>query len=101
MQELITEEIAKRVPPLYANDGKGLDAIAKVHLFSCLSNWDWYMSEYDPDTKTGYGLVIGFEEELGYFSLDEMQEINNSYGFNFIERDEHFTERPLREMSRR
>ena len=32
----------------------------------------WYISEYDPIKKLCFGLVDGFEKELGYFSLDEL-----------------------------
>jgi len=37
--KLITKTIAKKIPPLYAQDGKGNDAIAYVKLFTPYSNW--------------------------------------------------------------
>ena len=89
MQELMTEELAKGLPPLYATEGEG-DPVALVHYFSCLSGWDWWLTEYDPATGEAFGLVRGLEAEWGYFSVREMEELNRSHGLNVIERDELF-----------
>lgn len=89
MQELMTEELAKGLPPLYATEGEG-DPVAMVHYFSRLSGWDWWLTEYDPGTGVAFGLVRGFAEEWGYFSVREMEELNRSRGLNVVERDELF-----------
>ena len=89
MQALMTEELAEGLPPLYATEGEG-DLVALVHYFSCLNGWDWYLTEYDPETGEAFGFVRGFETEWGYFSLREMEELNHSRGLNVVERDEHF-----------
>lgn len=89
MQELMTEELAEGLPPLYATEGEG-DPVALVHYFSCASGWDWWLTEYDPETGEAFGLVRGLEVEWGYFSLCEMEQLNRSRGFNAVERDEHF-----------
>lgn len=89
MQELLPKEIAKEIPPLYAQDGAE-DPIAYVHLFSCLNGWDWYIAELDRESGEAFGLVKGFETEWGYFSIPEMENLNRSKGFEVIERDEHF-----------
>ena len=39
----------------------------------------------------------GFEEEWGYFSIREMEEVNRSKGFNVIERDFCFEPKPVSE----
>ena len=93
MQKLITREIEGRTPRLYETDGQGREAIATAHFFSC-SGWDWYMTELDPETGEAFGLVKGFADELGYFSILEFEQINRRHGFQVIERDEHF--RPCR-----
>jgi hypothetical protein len=86
--KLLTEDLKKRLPALYANEDKGLKAEALIHFFSPGSNWDWYASEgsyvdangfYDTDKEKVdflfFGLVSGFEVELGYFSLNELESV--------------------------
>jgi hypothetical protein len=72
--ELLPTEIKAKLPPLYSQDGKGDAVIAYVKFFHPLSNWTWYATEFDGDDLF-FGLVQGFAEELGYFSLSEMQSI--------------------------
>ena len=84
--KLLTKKIEAALPPLYSQDGKGDEAIAHVKFFCPWNNWTWYATEYDPKTRTFFGLVIGFETELGYFSFDELQEIVGPVGLR-IERD--------------
>jgi hypothetical protein len=45
-----------------------------------------------------FGLVQGFEEELGYFTLRELQEARGPLGLA-IERDMHFGNKTLREAA--
>ena len=65
--KLMTKELADTIPPLYANDGADdPDAVvSRVKLFSPYSNWTWYITEWDAETGTCFGLVEGFETELG------------------------------------
>jgi cation transport regulator ChaB len=84
---LLTKELEKQLPPLYSNEEKGKDAQALVKFFSPMSNWTWYASEYDPESRTFFGLVDGFEKEFGYFSLDEMEGVEGPAGMPSIERD--------------
>lgn len=95
MQELIPKELAA-VPPLYATEDEA-EPIARVKLFSCFNGWTWLVTEYDPESGEAYGLVKGFEEEWGYFSIREMEEVNRSKGFNVIERDFCFEPKPVSE----
>ena len=71
--KLLTKEITKRLPALYSQDGKGEEAIAQVKFFCPWGNWTWYASEYDPTEKLFFGVVCGFERELGNFSLAELE----------------------------
>lgn len=91
--KLLPAEIASKMPPLYAQDGKGNDAIIYVKFFSPYSGWRWYATEYDPVDRLFFGLVVGHESELGYFSLDELE---NASGMNgtlpLVERDLYFGE---------
>lgn len=55
-----------------------------------------YASEFDGN-DTFFGLVSGFEVELGYFSLSELEEARDALGLP-IERDLHFQPKSLREL---
>lgn len=74
---LMTDEMLERVPKLYAQEGVSL-ADKEVHAAYFVpfrSNWTWYLTEYDKESNEGFGLVLGFEPEWGYFSLDELREL--------------------------
>ena len=53
-------------------------------------------SEFDQE-DTFFGLVNGFELELGYFSLKELQEVCGPAGLQ-IERDLYYEPKTLREL---
>jgi hypothetical protein len=108
--ELLPSEIRSRLPALYANEKLGLDAKAQVKYFTPDSNWSWYASEGSPVDANGYfdtdkekvdflfyGLVSGFEVELGYFSLNELKAARGPLGLP-IERDLYFEPTSLREL---
>lgn len=96
--KLLTAEIRKALPPLYSQDGKGYEAIAQVKFFSPYSAWTWYATEFDGE-DTFFGLVQGHEEELGYFSLKELESLTAMNGqLPLVERDRYFMPRPLTEV---
>jgi hypothetical protein len=95
---LLTKELEKQLPPLYTNEQKGKDAQALVKFFSPLSNWTWYASEYDPESRTFFGLVDGFEKEFGYFSLDELEGVEGPAGMPAVERDMGWGPKTFREI---
>ena len=94
--KLLTEEIKKKLPKLYEQDGKGYDAIAYVKFFTPDSNWTWYVTEFD-GKDTFFGLVDGFEKELGYFSLKELQSVKGPLGLK-IERDLYFKPTKIKDL---
>ncbi len=95
--KLMTKEIEGKAPRLGETDGMGMGATVVAHYFSCVSGWDWYMTEYEPETGLAFGYVRGFEGELGYFSIPELEEINESAGFCVVERDLHWEPRTIAE----
>lgn len=99
MSPLMPTDIADTLPGIGTQDGKGEDAIARVKFFTPWSDWTWYVLEYDSGDKTAFGLVQGFEEELGYFSLDELESLRGPGGLR-VERDRYFTPTPLKEVRR-
>lgn len=94
--KLLTKLIEKKLPALYATEELGDEAICYLKLFTPWSHWTWYATEYDPETGTFFGLVQGLEEELGYFTLEEIQSIKGPAGLK-VERDMYWIERPLSE----
>jgi len=78
------------------NDSK--DAKAVVKYFTPDANWTWYASEYDPEAKQFFGLVDGFERELGYFNLEELEQPRGPFGLP-VERDLHFEPTLLSELA--
>jgi hypothetical protein len=94
--ELLPDEIRARLPKLYSNEELGLEAPAQVKFFTPDSNWTWYASEFDGE-DTFFGLVIGFEIELGEFSLSELESVSGPLGL-LIERDKYFEPKTLREL---
>jgi hypothetical protein len=93
---LLDQASREKLPALYSNEEKGLDALAQVKFFTQDSNWTWYASEFD-GKDTFFGLVSGFEVELGYFSLKELQEARGPMGLQ-IERDLDFETKTLKEL---
>jgi hypothetical protein len=94
---LLPDEIRKQLPLLYSQDGKGGKAMAHVKFFTPDSNWTWLVTEFDGEDMF-FGLVEGFEKELGYFSLSELENIRGPLGLP-IERDLHFKPKPLEEIA--
>lgn len=94
--KLLTKEIREKLPSLYSNEELGLLALAIVKYFTPDSNWTWYASEFDGE-DIFFGLVSGFEVELGYFALSELEEARGPLGLP-IERDLHFEPKTLKEL---
>lgn len=97
--KLLTAEIKRKLPALYSNeDKKPEDVRIVVKFFDPMGSWAWYATEgeelEDGDWRF-FGLVRGFENELGYFMLSELQ--NARPGPVGIERDMHFGEHTLAE----
>ncbi len=89
-------EIRRRIPPLYTNEEKGLEALAIVKFFTPDGSWTWYASEFDGDDLF-FGLAVGFEPELGYFRLSELQSVRGKLGLP-VERCRFFTQTSLGEL---
>ena len=85
------------IPQLYGQDGMKDEAIVYAKLFTPDSNWTWYVTEYDPIDRVCFGLVVGFVPELGYFSIDELEEVTGPMGLH-IERDLYFEPQPLKNV---
>ena len=99
---LLTKENRKNLPPLRSTDEQGDEAIVQVKFFDPTGSWTWYATEGEPILDEDeneidfqfFGLVDGFEKELGYFNLSELASVKGRFGLG-IERDRHFTRKRL------
>lgn len=98
---MITKEIEKNIPALYATDGQA-DDVRKVaaKFFAPWSNWTWFVFEgekMDNGDWEFFGLVDGSEKEFGYFTLSQLTEIRGPAGLR-IERDRHFENKTVADI---
>lgn len=96
--QLISDDLNAHIPPLYATEHES-DPTVWVHLFLPTSSWSWYVMEYssvapDGTPELAFGLVVGMEPELGYFSLAELAAARGLWGLS-VERDVWWRPCPL------
>ena len=98
--QLMTDKLADTIPALGANEKARDydDVLALAKLFSPYSNWTWYITEMDPQTGQCFGLVEGFEKEIGYFDLTELAETTVFGGVPAVERDLYWEPMTLGEI---
>ena len=97
--KLLTEELKKKMPKLRATENKKPEEIPIIcKFFDPTGSWTWYCLEGEVrgDDCLFYGFVRGFENELGYFSLKELQSVKGRFGLG-IERDLHFGKHTLKD----
>lgn len=89
MSNLIPISILENIPDLYETE-QSLNPMCQIKLFTPDAQWTWYIIEISKeDNSTCYGYVKGFESELGYFSLSELESIKGALGL-WVERDISF-----------
>lgn len=100
--DLIPTWLAARIPALYSTEpqeGEEESPDPQVHakFFTPDGQWTWYVTEYRPEEGLCFGLVNGWEPELGYFTLAELRSIRGSLGLR-IERDLYWQPVPLSQV---
>lgn len=103
-EELLQDLIAKikNMPPLYANEKLGLDAIVKLHYF--IQQTDFWITELNQEDRLGFGYIClngdTQNAELGYISIPEILSIgdNNPYLKSLVQLDLHWQEKTLKEI---
>lgn len=95
---LLTQEVKEQLGALYSQEHDP-DPVAVVRFYDTLGDWSWYATEFDGETLF-FGVVLGFERELGYFSLAEFEQVNRDAGFDRIKRDADFQPTKLSEIHR-
>ena len=104
--KLLPQEMRKKLPPLYAQDGKGGKAVAYLKLFTPDAAWTWHLTEGSPVTDAQgvevdfkfFGLVDGQCKELGYVMLSELESVRGPMGLP-IERDLWWKPKTLEEIA--
>ena len=98
--QLMTQEVRRKLPPLYSQENLGGEAIAYVKFFTPDNSWTWYTTAGSPegDDFIFFGLVEGHEKELGYFSLKELESVRGPMGLP-IERDLYWQPKTLAEIA--
>ena len=98
--QLMTKEIRKELPPLYAQE-QVEDPIAYVKFFMPDGNWTWYATEGSEDELRSdlifFGYVKGIEHEWGYFTLRELMTVRGVLGLP-VERDLDFEPTPMSKL---
>ena len=113
---LLPEILKEQMPALYSTEHEA-DPLVVCKFFDPVGSWTWYATEGSPVDEDGYydtdkekvdyvffGYVVGFEPELGYFSLNELQTAKEGLrGIQAmpIERDVHFRPQRLSEIKKR
>lgn len=104
--KLLPKDIRKKLPPLYAQEGKGGKAVVHLKLFTPDGPFTWYITEGSPVTDDSgkevdfhfFGLVDGLEKELGYVALSELESVRGSLGLP-VERDLWWEPKILEEIA--
>jgi hypothetical protein len=94
--QLLTAELRRRLPALYATE-KDDDPLVQAKWFLPGTRWTWYATEFDGDDICFGFVKSGLDDrfdELGYFSIAELEAIAHPLGFR-VERHEHWTPTPL------
>ena len=82
-------------------DGKVLRATGVTRRRPTLHNgWRWYITEWEAETGLCFGLVEGFEVELGYFHLTELAESTVLGNVPAVERDLYWEPTTIDEIRR-
>ncbi len=87
--KLLTKELAEELQKQYLM-GSDMEQSVICKFFDPAGSWSWYALNSDPDDPDYiWGIVKGFEVEIGSFSLSELQEYKGRLGIG-IERDLYF-----------
>lgn len=74
--DLLPPSLQQQLPELYAQENAGENAIVYAKYICPLNGWTWYATEFDATDGVFFGLVQGYEEEYGYFSLEEFAQLH-------------------------
>ncbi len=92
--KLITKELEKIIPEFYSSEDVALEEkIVYAKFFLPDADWTWFVLEYDKKSNSIFALVDGLDRELGYASIEELEQVRGRMGLH-VERDIYF--KPVR-----
>jgi len=95
--KLMTKEISRKLQEQFPM-GSDFKQMVVAKFFDAGGSWVWYCMNQDPnDNDYLWGIVKGFEVEMGSFSLSELESYRGRFGLG-IERDLYFTPIPASEL---
>ncbi len=101
--KLLTKELEKAFRKVGSQEDVA-DPVVVAKFFNPTGGQTWLAMEYNPERKVFFGYVSLFNDhcnELGDFSLEELESVRMPpFGLG-IERDMHFTPAPLSEVKAR
>ena len=69
--KLMTKEIKKKAQKQF-DDGSDMEQMVVAKYFG--GSWTWYLMHLDPeDNNYAWGIVKGFDTEMGSFSMEELR----------------------------
>jgi hypothetical protein len=89
--QLLPDELRLEIPALYSQENiKTQEKMIHARFFFPAADWTWFVIEgkQETDDYVFFGFVVGFVEEWGYFTLNELENINVEH--LTVERDLHF-----------
>lgn len=87
--KLMTKAIEKKAQKQFTQ-GSDMEQMVVAKFFDPCGNWTWYLMNQDPnDTNYLWGIVKGFEIEVGSFGLNDLLTYKGPFGIG-IERDKFF-----------
>ena len=98
--KLLTKQLEKRFKAIGSQENN-LDPIVVAKFFNPVGIGTWYATEYNPTERIFFGYASLFgdsNDEWGYFSLDELQEVKGKFGLG-IERDLYCGEKPISQFN--
>ncbi len=95
--ELLTKDLSEQAQQQYPL-GSDMDQLIVAKFFDPQGSWSWYLMNQDPeDPDYLWGIVDGFEVEMGSFSLGELQHFRGRFGLG-IECDLNFKPLSAKEL---
>jgi hypothetical protein len=88
MELLLSVEIKEKLQKQYQM-GSDMEQLVIAKFFNPTGSWSWFAMNMDEDGDYIWGIVDGFEVEMGSFSLSELQAYKGPLGIG-IERDLYF-----------
>ena len=71
--KLLTNAIKEKAQKQF-DDGSDMEQMVIAKYFDPMGDWKWFLMNMDKDEDYCWGIVKGFEVEMGSFSLAELKE---------------------------